>query len=362
MDQKHNIVFLDSNIFHDNWYLKGAKFTLLFHYLSNTWGELALSDVVVKEVENTREVKVKKEISTLKKTLSELAKLTGIVEDKNFKPEDYSLVELLRSKTEHLKLISSTSLSHDEIVTRAVKRIRPFRENEKGYRDTVIWLSLLTYLRGKKDNRSVHFVTKNHTDFFQSKKGKFELHPHLKNDLVAYDISNEIVPHNSLYTFIKSAVDADEHAINREAVENSFEEYVGEELEYFLDEVGSTGVDHNFFFDLTLLPKGFLPSDIKFTVYEGTEDPEIVYTKKLGNDVYVEYAVRLEGVVAELDLPYQQYLQDQSGLNKKLGEPEILGDTVRFSRWRDHYFNVEFLYDTVTEECRDFQVSHIESW
>ena len=45
-------VFLDTNIFHNNWFLRSAPLRLLFHYLNNESGALIVSRLVIQEVEN----------------------------------------------------------------------------------------------------------------------------------------------------------------------------------------------------------------------------------------------------------------------------------------------------------------------
>jgi len=65
--------------------------------------------------------------------------------------------------------------SHRDIVARDLSRRKPFERSGKGYRDYLIWLTVLSILqRGE----SVAFVTANSADF-----GSQELHAHLLHDL-----------------------------------------------------------------------------------------------------------------------------------------------------------------------------------
>ena len=47
-------VFLDTNVFHNDWFMNNANFKSLFHFLNNEVHELILSKLVVQEVENNR--------------------------------------------------------------------------------------------------------------------------------------------------------------------------------------------------------------------------------------------------------------------------------------------------------------------
>lgn len=64
-------------------------------------------------------------------------------------------------------LLDLPDASHSEILNRDLARTKPFSANGKGYRDTLLWLTLVGYLRTADIARGVDviLVTKNHTDF-----------------------------------------------------------------------------------------------------------------------------------------------------------------------------------------------------
>ncbi|MEW7849251.1 PIN domain-containing protein [Massilia aurea] len=47
-------IFLDTNVFYNDWFLNNANFRYLFHYLSNEDGNLLVSKLVCQEAENIR--------------------------------------------------------------------------------------------------------------------------------------------------------------------------------------------------------------------------------------------------------------------------------------------------------------------
>jgi hypothetical protein len=68
-------------------------------------------------------------------------------------------------------------ISHRDLVSRALARRRPFREKGVGYRDALVWLSVLRLLA--EDSEPLAFVTANTNDFWDGDG----LHPDLRKDL-----------------------------------------------------------------------------------------------------------------------------------------------------------------------------------
>lgn len=71
------------------------------------------------------------------------------------------------------------AIPHNELVQRALKRRKPFAEH-KGYRDALIWESVLEL--AKQDEDDLVFISTNYKDFGVNKSSE-QLHPHLLEDL-----------------------------------------------------------------------------------------------------------------------------------------------------------------------------------
>lgn len=80
-----------------------------------------------------------------------------------------------------------------EIAQRAIGKRKPFKKGGKGFRDTVIWHSVLQLLTDKKEN--VVFVTNNYKDF-ATETGEF--HPELVCD-IPEDLKNKLTILPSLH-------------------------------------------------------------------------------------------------------------------------------------------------------------------
>lgn len=91
-------------------------------------------------------------------------------------------------------------VSHDAVVTRELLRRKPFSPKGTGYRDYLIWLSLLEYAKANPD--PIHFITGNTKDFAEGG----ELHPDLVADLKAIRADRRIHLHTSIRAFVGKSI------------------------------------------------------------------------------------------------------------------------------------------------------------
>jgi hypothetical protein len=99
------------------------------------------------------------------------------------------------------------------VVDRALACKRPFLEGEKGYRDTLIWLSLLEHIKVTDSQDEIVFITANSKDFFES-GSKDTFHPDLITDIQALPTSISIKAFSSPAAFVESVINKHEHAID----------------------------------------------------------------------------------------------------------------------------------------------------
>ena len=77
------------------------------------------------------------------------------------------------------RVLSIPDTPHAVVVDRDLRRRRPFDEKGRGYRDALIWETVLV-AAGDRDAAPILFVTHNSADFTN---GAGDLHPHLGDDL-----------------------------------------------------------------------------------------------------------------------------------------------------------------------------------
>ena len=97
-------IFLDSNIFFNNWKLNNPNFQYLFNFINNSYHSLLLSKLVVEETENNRRKQIDKTNSDLKKLIKDYNKLSNDLLDiktHHLKNEDYDFCGLINDKTDN---------------------------------------------------------------------------------------------------------------------------------------------------------------------------------------------------------------------------------------------------------------------
>lgn len=302
-------VFLDTNIFFNNWFLTDVRFKLLSHYLNNENYSLLLSDLVVEEVNNKREQEVLAAVNELKKNLKQLNFLNSMKEEipesvRELKP--YNIRDILGLYIYDITDISYESIDQATVVNRALKSTKPFTSGEKGYRDTLIWLSFLKYIKDNNIEGDIAFITSNSTDFFR-KKGEVEFHPSLQEDIKNHDIKNRLIPFNSLHNFLEHSVDKIENSINKQEFLDDNESYLMDKTIEFVEQLSGVGLSE--FLD----PPSFhtkLPNikEIQAEIFEGIEDPEIYSVHELSNDkVYVDSLFEMRGLTFNILIDINDY-------------------------------------------------------
>jgi len=179
-------VFLDTNVFYKNWYADKPNFKLLFYFLNNQKFDLLLSDLVVQETNNIRNREVNEVRAEITRLLNKGSKLNE--NPLSFKAEqldfnEYELSDVLKYKVDWIENISYENISQKVVVERAIRSIKPFTNQEKGYRDTLIWLSFLAYLQENDIEGDVAFITNNKHDFFESNGNLLTFKEDLQKDI-----------------------------------------------------------------------------------------------------------------------------------------------------------------------------------
>lgn len=103
--------------------------------------------------------------------------------------KNYRSILETRLKELNIKIIPYPVISHQQVVARDLQRRRPFQNSGKGYRDTLIWESVLSQAKPSDKfftDPQIIFINKNTKDFFEGNT----LHSHLADDLKNIGISD----------------------------------------------------------------------------------------------------------------------------------------------------------------------------
>ncbi|TNV71596.1 hypothetical protein FGO68_gene15040 [Halteria grandinella] len=167
------IVIFDTTEFYTNLRLEGPNYMLLRTYLNKTSTIFVVPKIVFEETVNhfrERLLKHSKEVKDGLNNLSKLIAVTGYNFNPNLNQEE--AVEKYRRELDSLilqmngKVIGYEKVDVDKLVKRSLERRKPFDGDGKiGFRDAVLWETLLQELHGKDPNTTVYLISKNSKDF-----------------------------------------------------------------------------------------------------------------------------------------------------------------------------------------------------
>jgi len=338
--------------------MRSANFRYLFNFLNNEGHSLILSKLVVEESENIRERNLAASIIELNKVMRASCATEQTFDRKKLGIEIYELAPLIKARTECVEEIDYEHIAQSEVVKRALSVKRPFSNGEKGYRDTLIWLSFIDFLATKKVTEDVAFISENTTDFF-AKKGKgIAFHPDLVSDIEQKNLKCKIIPYASLFAFAQTTIDKSQHEFDH----GMFEEEINDSIE----ELSSAYIENLTNSELANLLGASVFSthigsikEIHTDVFEGIEDPCIVRTERIKDEVYVSYSYNLRRVILEIDISEIEYLINKTDLDQTFYSVDVSGDTASLSVTVRPYFEVSFLFDEETASLSNFDVENV---
>ncbi|MBX3658472.1 MAG: DUF4935 domain-containing protein [Ramlibacter sp.] len=353
------LIFIDTNIFFNHWHLRAPLFELLANFVGNERATVLVSDVVCEEMN----AKFRSERASAGK---DLAKAIRRASDFQLEPqpivapaldETYDFREILKARFENLTIVSCDTVPHSLLVARAIGSVRPFRDNEKGYRDSLMWLSLLAHLRTEHSNRGqLVFINANSNDFFRIDSTGLKLHADLEADLSKEGFSGTLRPFTSLKDFADAEIDKVLHSIRHE----EFEERLGSEMEELAADAAidylqqmSLPAAQEFLEEDADLPRRCARAIRTFTVedYEGVEDPEVLSLSTLsGGSLYVQYRFNLLTVMYTVEVSTEDYLANVDEFNEEFINVDVQERLVQMQTFRRIDFDASLAFEPKAEE------------
>lgn len=209
-NDKINIVIMDTNIYVKNFYMRDDHYSDLRNSLDQlnlVWGlpEIVFDEVIGKYKNKIAELN--KKIKLINKEIKKLIaddKITQkqIDEEKAYNKYKTRLKKLFKN-TVNMTLLPYPKKKHRKIADRAIRKRKPFKENGDGYRDTLLWETILCLLASEK-YVNILFVTNDKEDFFVRRgENKGKLHPELISDINDLNLDiGKIEVFNSLYSLL----------------------------------------------------------------------------------------------------------------------------------------------------------------
>ena len=210
-------ILLDTNIIHQDYKLSGHRILKLYEASKRLGYELIIPEVVVDEIENQYRRDLESAHGTFIKGLSQLRKLVELKNKLNFETpvfieeqcSAFQTAYLQRIKELGIRILPYPKVEHKVMVAKDLKRIKPFRDDSKGYRDALIWETVKENLIPSKrlfDECQIILLSENTKDFGDGGK----LHADLVAELEDIGFTWEVVELVSdVDAFFKQRIDVE---------------------------------------------------------------------------------------------------------------------------------------------------------
>lgn len=213
-------VVIDTNIFCEDYFLRGANFRLLFDGLKSLPASLHIPEVVIDEVVNRYREDLAEAVAKDKDHRSQVGRL--LADSAVAAPLSINSENEVEKYRKHLETILKThgeimpypEIAHKRVVERDLARRKPFKRDGSGYRDYLIWENVKSLLLWGTER--VVLITNNPKDFGEGPHVDPELQKDLTNPnhLKLFRSLREfnetfVLPRLKMLDGIKEAIQAD---------------------------------------------------------------------------------------------------------------------------------------------------------
>jgi hypothetical protein len=344
------IVVLDTSAIYNNWFLKGSNITLLEKHVERGYVKFVFPEIVILEIKNLFKEEVHRQIKSIDRLNKLITKENAKIQipDTEKLCQDYEIDLDNRLSDLHAEIITYSDISHEKIVFRALNRRKPFSGSGRGYRDTLIWETILNKIAN--DNDTVIFVTNNHNDFGSEEKNR--LHSHLIEDLISENRSpDSIILYNNLRAFVEERILPNLQVIENLQGERYIREWFSNNREELINALNNK-ID-------TILGNYPELEEPKITYIEDPDDIIIDRVDTYSLDKNITYIDTI--IQADVLVDVFIWKSDYYGVEEKL---EI---NIIESDWNKHYMfaqvvlnlpiEISFIFNVNNEDMEEFEVN-----
>jgi hypothetical protein len=325
-------VILDTTEFFDSPRADSNSFRVLQEYVRRTQSHLVVPEIVVREVINHVRERLLRVESNLRDAEQDYEKLRTIgaglltVDRPNFDDALRAYAGSFRGTLRYgfnTLFLPIPTVAHDELLERALLRKRPFAKGKDGYRDALIWLSIVAYV--KEHPAEYVFITNNVRDFSEKD---------LRVDLGELPAGCTLKYENDLKSF------NDTHA--KVALErlNALADRLHANLQL-------PGVDlRDKLSDLShdTLAKISSKLRIRSLAHRDVEEPYYIESYDVPAAIAIKEVYRAEGkIMVECSASYECTIEGYMFLSDAYGLSDEENIHVTDWEWNDHYAAVEFV-------------------
>lgn len=191
------IVF-DTNPIFEDFTLSKPQLRILERYLSRSTDQLIIPQVVIEEVIRHFRRAYAKSLSSYryaKRTLQYIGRDLNDLPEAEEVLQEYRAILLARLEELDAKILPIPDIEVNELLKRDLAERKPFSPSGKGFRDSLIWESII--LDAKSSPDEIALISNDGAFTSGHKESNFSLHPHLADDLQTLgldDISIKVYP------------------------------------------------------------------------------------------------------------------------------------------------------------------------
>jgi PIN domain len=246
------------------------------------------------------------------------------------------------------------NVGHDEIARRAASRIKPFNERGSGYRDTLIWM---TVLERAAQADEVVFVSANVKDFAEPGEPDQALHSSLRSELIEAGVDERVSFFTDLAGFVRARTAPAHRA--REALEALAAE--GQLLAIIDNRIVDLAAGVTLRDDEIALLGGVVDVDRVTVVSVGINDVEVGDARTLDEErvivqLVIDADIEVEYFITKADAYGIESDPDLQVLDWDWNERYIRAGTVRRA-----VLNIEGIYDLGAEDFEDLALDAIDA-
>jgi hypothetical protein len=227
-------VVLDSSILVSDFGMTSGSFEVVLNEARNGRIRLVVPEIVILETVNKFRERMEDIRSEIEQQETQLRRLLGAIEPILAPlPSTAAAVEAyesrLRAKLSQVAALTPSipNIPHELVVDRALARRKPFARSGTGYRDSLLWATVLE--RASRD--SVALLTSNWKDFAASKEG-VDLHDDLLSDVQEAELPwDRVTLYPDLRSFVAKNIEAVRKVANQVRSSLSADEKFREEFE-----------------------------------------------------------------------------------------------------------------------------------
>jgi rRNA-processing protein FCF1 len=357
-------IILDSNVVFNDPLLESTHLRALVPFLSSKDIELCIPEVVLEEIVRHFKSDYKDALVKLKKA-TRLAAVIGL--ELNHLPPVEEAVEQYRSKLQErlndipARIIGIPGIDAREFLHRDLNQRKPFDSTGRGFRDSLIWESVLAELEDHSEDVALISNDNAFSSPDEDNEDTLLIHPDLHEDLKAREIpSSRIALFRSLHAFTSKFPPIVAKAAYRRGQDIEGTVAEGINVEEILQKYGDYAAErvHQDLPFLIPIPEGWIDS-VSFLRWP--EDPAIIYAFEItAGTIHVQArsSIVFDALITSSQDAYHQLFEFSKGKPIIVGALSWLQDAgvYHFNARMSIFADFMFAWVRETSEVLGFQL------